>query len=223
MKNKSIYIVLVLSLLMFLSVTFIFTEANGFLLDQKLSLWVEKWSYVGVVKGMSALSLLGSSEIILLLTAGITFIFVIKRDWYHTIFFLIVSVGGVFLNFVLKMVFQRERPGGEVSYIEVFNFSLEIPSYSFPSGHTMRSAILLLFLLYLALHFIRSNTLKVWVSIINILLIIGVALSRLFLEAHYFSDTLAAVSISLAWFCIVYMAMQRISKKEETNTFYDLA
>ncbi|WP_161784648.1 hypothetical protein [Halalkalibacter okhensis] len=41
------------------------------------------------------------------------------------------------MNFGLKLLYQRERPGVERE-IEVFGNSLDLISYSFPSGHTMR-------------------------------------------------------------------------------------
>src|SRR5690625_4641990 len=178
MKNKAVYIIMIIFLLIFLSVTFIFTEAKGFLFDLTVIKWVDDISTVAMTKSMDIISIIGSSEIILLITLGITILFVIKKDWYHTIFFLLVSVGGVFLNFILKILFQRERPGGDVSYIEVFNFSLEIPSYSFPSGHTMRSTILLLFLIYISYRLIKNTFLKIISSVICVILMISVALSR---------------------------------------------
>src|SRR5699024_908186 len=129
--------------------------------------------------------------IFLLLSFLIAVIFLLKKDWFHTIFFLTVSVGGVILNFVLKFLFQRERPG-EMSHIEVFNYSFEIPSYSFPSGHMMRTTILLLFLIYVSHRFIKGSILQVSAYIFFVLIMVGVALSRLFLDAHFLSDILAA-------------------------------
>src|SRR5690625_2345998 len=125
MKKNSLYIITLIPLFAFLSVTFIFTEEKGFVYDQNTMQWIEEISKLFMVKTMEVISMIGSSEIILLITMAITVLFLIKKDWYHTIFFLSVSVGGVFLNFLLKVLFQRERPGGDISYIEVFNFSLE--------------------------------------------------------------------------------------------------
>src|SRR5690625_1757701 len=107
---------------------------------------------------MELVSMLGSSEVILLVTFVIAAIFMMRKNWSFMIFFMIVSVGGVFLNILLKLLFQRERPG-EMSNIEVFNYSLEIPSYSFPSGHTMRATILLVFFMYISARFIRNAAL----------------------------------------------------------------
>lgn len=220
MKNKSLYIIMIISLLVFLSIAFIFTEALGFNYDQQFIEWTSNLSNSAIHQMMKGISLIGSSEIILLITIIITGLFVIKKDWYHTLFFLIVSVGGVFLNFLLKMVFQKERPGGDISYIEVFNFSLEIPSYSFPSGHTMRSTILLLFLIYLSFRLIKNTTLKIIAFITCIVLMIGVALSRIFLDAHFLSDTIGALSISIVWFSLVYLMAKKYDPKQKTNAFY---
>lgn len=213
MKNKFLVTIMLLSLLTFLSVTFLFTSNNGFMYDETIANAISKLSSSTNLQVMEVISLFGSSEIILLLTGLITVIFLVQRNWSHIIFFLTVSVGGVALNFMLKVLFQRERPGGEVSHIEVFNFSLDIPSYSFPSGHTMRATILLLFFMYMIITFLHNSVTKITLFIISIVVMLGVALSRLFLEAHFFSDTIAAMSISVTWFSICLLIFKRYNKR----------
>src|SRR5699024_11275784 len=68
----------------------------------------------------------------------------------------------VFLNLALKLLIHRERPGDEAKYIDVFNYQLEMQSYSFPSGHTMRATIFFLFLIYLVYYF-GKRTLTKWI------------------------------------------------------------
>src|SRR5690625_5336732 len=119
---------------------------------------------------MELVSMLGSSEMILFVTFGIAAIFAIRKNWSFMIFFLIVSVGGVFLNLLLKLLFQRERPG-EMSNIEVFNYSLEIPSYSFLSGHMMRATIVLVFLMYIRARFFGNAALRFISSMICLVVI----------------------------------------------------
>src|SRR5690625_3202679 len=160
MKNKPLYLILLISILMFISVTFIFTAKHGYMYDQAIIDWIDRISSATLVKTMDLVSMLGSSEMILFVTFGIAAIFAIRKNWSFMIFFLIVSVGGVFLNLLLKLLFQRERPG-EMSNIEVFNYSLDIPSYSFPSGHTMRATILLVFLIYISSRFIRNSAVRI--------------------------------------------------------------
>lgn len=212
MKNKSIIFIMIVSLFVFLSVTFWLTANNGYVYDASVIEWTEKVSTSFIMKAMETVSIVGSSEVILLLTGVIAVIFLFKRNWIYLLFFLTVSVGGVALNFLLKILFQRERPGGEVSNIEVFNLSLEIPSYSFPSGHMMRVTILFLFLMYISYRFIRGTLLKWLAYMASTITMIGVALSRLFLEAHFLSDIIGAISISIVWFCFLLLLFKKFQK-----------
>lgn len=217
MKNMSLFLVMILFLFIFGAIAYL-TGTSGFPYDDVVIQWINKVSSTSLTKIMEVISMIGSSEAVLLLTFVITVIFLLKRDLFHTIFFLTVSVGGVVLNFVLKFLFQRERPG-EMSHIEVFNFSLDIPSYSFPSGHMMRVTILLLFLVYVSYRFMRQTGLKVLAYVVFTLILIGVALSRLFLDAHFLSDVLAAMSISIVWFCLCYVIFKRYEDKQQSLQF----
>lgn len=209
---------MILALIVFLSVTFGFTAKNGFSYDKAVGDWVSATSTKAIVKVMDIISLFGSSEVILIITFVIAALFAVKRNWIFTFFFLTVSVGGVVVNFVLKILFQRERPG-EMSYIEVFNYSFEIPSYSFPSGHTMRATILLLFLIYMSAHFIKGGLRKTISILACMIMMVGVALSRLFLDAHFLSDTLGAISISIVWFCMCLLFFRKYQAKK-TQVLY---
>ncbi|MFT4416397.1 phosphatase PAP2 family protein [Fredinandcohnia humi] len=134
---------------------------------------------------------------------------VYKKNWYNGIFYLTVTFSGIVINLLLKIMFMKERPG-ESHTIEFFNYSLNIPSYSFPSGHTMRAVILCCFILYLSYITIKNNNLKVMVYSIIVLLILGVAISRIMLGAHFLSDTIAAISISISWFCFLILLSSKL-------------
>lgn len=221
MKNQSLYITMFISLFLFIVLGIVVQTANGMIYDERIISWTQELSNSALDQTMSIFSLLGSSEVILVLTVLIGAIFLLKRNWYHFIFFAAVSVGGVVLNFALKMIFQRERPGGEISYIEVFAQTFEIPSYSFPSGHTMRSTILLLFILYLLLKYVRNRALKVGLSLVLFFLILMVAISRIFLEAHYLSDIIGGVTISVTWFLALYLWIRKYDPSNQQKLFLD--
>ncbi|GAA4075552.1 phosphatase PAP2 family protein [Amphibacillus indicireducens] len=209
MKNRAIICLITISLFIFLSVAFWLTPSNGYLYDYQVIAWIEGISTKVLKQIMLIISLIGSSEIILLATVVISVIFLIKRYWQLLHFFMIISIGGVALNFLLKILFQKERPGGIVSSIEVFSFSFDIPSYSFPSGHMMRVTLLFLFLIYLSYSFIDNIFLKWTVYLSSFLLMIGVALSRIFLDAHFMSDIIGAISISTTWFCLILLILKK--------------
>ncbi|ERN51539.1 phosphatase PAP2 family protein (plasmid) [Alkalihalophilus pseudofirmus] len=151
--------------------------------------------FLGFMKVMTEI---GSGESILLLTTLLLVLLWLKSESTLFWFFSFLSVGGVLLNLGLKLFYQRERPGEERE-IEVFGSSLDLISYSFPSGHTMRSVILLLFVIYITKSLTKRWIAKV-VIIISIFLIISIPLSRVVLDVHYTSDIVAAILISISWF-----------------------
>lgn len=212
MKNKAFVFTIGISLIVFILLTLL-TVTNNFLFDDLVNQWASGVSSPLLLGLMKLISMIGSSESILLITVIITAIFLIKKKWSHCLFFLTLSVGGVVLNFLLKMLIHRGRPGDVASNIDVFNISLEIPSYSFPSGHAMRSTILFLFLLFIIYRFIKNEALKLVLYSVCIVLALSVALSRIMLDFHFFSDVIAAISISIVWFCFCLLIFKPFEKR----------
>ncbi|MBM4763829.1 phosphatase PAP2 family protein [Bacillus sp. B15-48] len=153
---------------------------------------------------MEVVTKIGSGETILLLTVVIGGYLLYKKMWGFAILLFTVSFGGIALNFILKILFQRARPG-EMTVIEVFGQSLEIASYSFPSGHTMRSVLLFSFLFFLCARLLRNSIAMNTFSTLFIIMMGIVALSRVIIGAHFPSDILAAITISIFWFyfCLI--------------------
>ena len=104
---------------------------------------------------------------------------------------LAISAG---LNQILKRIVQRPRP----TQYRLIDES----GYSFPSGHSMVSAAVYGFLIYLIFKKVKNRTLK-W-SLITILttLIILIGISRIYLGVHYTSDVLAGFLISISYLVI---------------------
>src|SRR5690625_6988902 len=71
MKNKPLYLILLISILTFISVTYIFTAKHGYMYDQAIIDWIDRISSATLVKTMDLVSMLGSSEMILFVTFGI--------------------------------------------------------------------------------------------------------------------------------------------------------
>lgn len=201
-KNKSLLVIAGVFLFLFVVVALLTSGTQGFLIDENIAYWAEQNNTPNVQNVMKYASFIGSSEVILIVTVLIGLLFLIRRNWRHFFFFFTLSVGGVILNLASKMIIQRARPGDEVKYIEAFNLHLEIQSYSFPSGHTMRATILLLFLMYLAFYFLTNNTWKLVSYVVCIVLLLTIAMSRIILEAHFATDIVGAILFSIAWFFV---------------------
>lgn len=167
--------------------------------DQAIISWFTDNTSATIMTIMQTVSKIGSSEIILILTFVIGIYFLVKKMWRHSIFVVFLMFGGIVFNFILKVLFQRERPG-EMSVIEAFGYSLEIPSYSFPSGHTMRSMMLFAFLIYMCVLLFKNSRIKLLCVVLLSIMIACVAVSRIVVGAHFPSDVIAAGTVSIAWF-----------------------
>ncbi len=80
------------------------------------------------------------------------------------------------------------------------------------SGHTINATLLYGIMAIFALHIIKRWRWQVFVVLFTILLVILVALSRIYLGYHYLSDTLAATAIGMAWLSLCFMAMTTLKQ-----------
>lgn len=214
-RKRTFIITAAVFFLLFLIVTLLTSGNSGFLIDETVGYWAEGITSSSALLFMEIISVLGSSELILIVTIVIGIVLLIKFQWRNLFFFFFVSVGGVFVNLFMKVLIRRARPGDEVSYIEVFNTQLELQSYSFPSGHTMRATILLLFLMYLTYLFAKTSWMKIISYIVYISLLLLIALSRVVLDAHFVTDVVGALFLGSGWFFLILYLFH----KEERASF----
>ena len=118
--------------------------------------------------------------------------------------------GGMLINTLLKLAFNRDRP--------VFDDPLlTLSSASFPSGHTAGAT---LFYGFLAAYMVWSTREK-WRHAIVVtgctLMVALVGFSRIYLGAHYLSDVLAAVSMSMVWLVISLITVRGIAHRRAAS------
>lgn len=104
--------------------------------------------------------------------------------------FLVGILLALCINIAVKEIFQRDRPYAE------FMWATETDE-SFPSGHSLASAFMYSFAIYLIINSNFKKVLKIILSIISVLLIITVVISRMTLGVHYFTDVIAGMSLGL--------------------------
>ena len=148
---------------------------------------------------------LGSTEFIVgaCLVIFVLFIIIKKKE----IGFVIVGsvVISTIVNNVIKLIFRRERP--------LVRRLAEEKSFSFPSGHTMAAVTLYGILIFFVMRSKLNKTVKIAISIVLGLLPICVAVSRIYLGAHFASDVIgAAVTSSALLFIETYFAKKYYDK-----------
>ena len=94
------------------------------------------------------------------------------------------------VNNVIKLIFRRPRP-------EVRRLVVE-KSFSFPSGHTMAAVTLYGVLIFFVMRSKLNKGLRIAISMVLGLFPIGVAVSRIYLGAHFASDVIGAAITSTA-------------------------
>jgi undecaprenyl-diphosphatase len=159
-------------------------------LDLRVALWFVEHRTPLLTVLMQAVSALHGTVGILLM-AGVLAL------WLHTrgqrawlLRLLAVVPGGLLLNALVKLAVHRERP-------DVQHALAVLQSYSFPSGHTAGATLLYGFVAACGVLLPRRRAV-----LLALLMIPAVAVSRMYLGMHYFSDVLAALFEALAWLSI---------------------
>ena len=106
------------------------------------------------------------------------------------------------LNQIIKFTIQRQRPIGYRM--------IEMGGYSFPSGHAMISVAFYGILIYIINHLVKNKVLKSLLILLNILIIILIGISRVYLGVHYLSDVITGYSISLIYLLILTKKLKKI-------------
>ena len=131
-----------------------------------------------------------------------------SSEWGTWVLRVLLSVPlGMLLNVLLKSIFQRQRP--------VFDQPLlTLVTFSFPSGHTA-AATLFYGVLAAWLLAVLPRRWHAPVVVLAAVMVALVALSRVYLGAHYPSDVFAAMASSTAWLAIVSTGVSTWRKRQD--------
>lgn len=103
----------------------------------------------------------------------------------------LANISGVTLMQVLKMFFGRERPP--------LPWFATASGFSFPSGHTLMSAIFYGFIFFLLIRNHGDWRNRKWLIPGLGLLPVLIGISRVYLGVHYASDVLGGLALGIAW------------------------
>ncbi len=187
MNKKRICLISILSILFILLVVLILTN-KIVSFDNKVYSIVTSNMNDFLTKIYKIFTFLGSTKFIIGLCVVFLILFIIiKKNRYGYVITgcLVIST---LVNNIIKWIIRRPRP-------EVLRLVTE-KTFSFPSGHTMAAVSMYGLLIYLIN---KTNINKVYKIIIDIILVIIpilVAISRIYLGAHFASDVIGAALVS---------------------------
>jgi len=128
------------------------------------------------------------------------------RNRYLAYAWFAVILGCAILNSSTKYAFDRDRPPADIRDRAVLE-----ENKSYPSGHSMGSAIGYGMLAYALILPQRHRPRRITALLLTGGMILAVGFSRIYLRAHWFSDVVGGWTIGLCWlfFCLGWIEMRR--------------
>ena len=168
-------------------------------IDAFLSEWFRSHRTQNFTEAMQTVSAFASTPAVIALSTIAACFLLWKRLWYRLLALIVVVAGGMFLNVLLKHLLGRERPGWA---------DAALSDSGFPSGHTMMATIIYGFLATYLILGTHSWPARFLIAIMTISLVFLIALSRIYLGAHYLSDVLGAMAAGTAWLALCLTATE---------------
>ncbi|MBS3172324.1 phosphatase PAP2 family protein [Candidatus Woesearchaeota archaeon] len=193
---------------------YIFTKMLEGVIYQESILKVDKWFNETMVTLQSPwltklaffITSFGSGiPIIVIVTITIGILFLRKR-WRFALLSLAAILSTTLLQIVIKNLVNRVRPSDSLEVITPGMFSP-----SFPSGHAITAIVYLSLLVYSYKDDIKHTATKHILITATSIFFISVGLTRVYLNAHWFSDVIAGMALGLFWFMSVVLVERSIT------------
>jgi undecaprenyl-diphosphatase len=167
-------------------------RAPGNLADPIGPKWVEEM--------MRDFTAMGSTGVLTLMVLAIAGFLAMTRKGHAALFVLASVGGGVLISQTMKWAYARPRP-------DLVPHGAEVFTASFPSGHSMMSAVVYLTLGALLARTQADRAVKVYILAIAVLLTALVGVSRVYLGVHWPTDVLAGWALGGLWALICLLVM----------------
>ncbi len=162
-------------------------------LDEKILLWIHKhFSSKTADKIMIIVTQFGGPLGVFCIGSFLMFWLAQRGGYQQAGLAMLTIIGSIILNFLLKLIFVRNRP-------DLWSHIVTENTFSFPSGHAMASMTLALVSVWV---FWYSPWRDILIGLSTAYLLI-IGFSRLYLGVHYPSDVIMGWTVSLLWMTII--------------------
>ena len=202
-KKRSIHTLLLLNLLSLAFFLFLLYEvlSEGRLVD--LDTWISRHvphiqhqdltEWIVMITDMNGV--VGSAIISLLVSAYLLYV----KNRKALFFYWIAYLGGSVLFTAIKYSVERARP-----LLKIINEQ----GLSFPSGHSTMSMVMALSLYFIFISKCTSKRVQVFLLTMVIAWPCLIAFTRIYLNVHWLSDTLAGLSLGIFWVTLLILLSQ---------------
>jgi undecaprenyl-diphosphatase len=159
---------------------------------------------------------LGSTGVLIVVVLAVTGFLAMTRKGHAALFVLVSVVGGVLISQTMKWAYARPRP-------ELVPHGAEVFTASFPSGHSMMSAVAYLTLGALLARTQTTRAAKAYVLSVAVGLTVLVGASRVYLGVHWPTDVLAGWMLGGVWALVCWLVMVWLQERGQVEDEAELA
>ena len=149
----------------------------------------------GLTAAMRHVTALGDHRFLLIATPAVIALLVRAGHRVSALLFAGCVLGGFAVESVLKIVFGRARP-------DLWPALVTEKTYSFPSGHATMSTVFFGGLVAVVFHLRKSRLERAVALSAGVLAVLAVAVSRVYLGAHWATDVAGGMLIGLFWVAV---------------------
>ena len=190
------------------------TEADGRAFDQAVldamrpGALPDPWGPGWLEEAALDLTALGGIAVLALFALVVVGFLILQRKRLSALLLVLGLTGGVALSEGLKALFGRERPPQELQAVETLNAS-------FPSGHSLLSAVFYLSIGVMLTRAFPQRRFKAYVLGVAVVLTLIVGLTRVYLAAHWATDVLAGWSVGAAWAMALWLVAYAVQRRQQ--------
>lgn len=153
---------------------------------------------------------LGGTTVLTFVTLGLAGFLALSRRRATAVLVLAAVGGGTLLSNALKFLLDRPRP-------DIVSHAMTVYTQSFPSGHSMLSAVTWLTLGALLARAEPRRRVKTYVLSLAILTTLAVGVSRVYLGVHWPTDVLGGWSLGAAWALLCWAVARWLQQRGQVE------
>ena len=191
------------------------SEGETRAMDQAMLLWLRTpgdlndpigpgWLEV-MVRDFTGLGGVGILSLVVLATAGW---FLMRREVRTAGFVVLATTVGMTMSSLFKSLYERPRP-------DLVPHGTMVSTASFPSGHSMMSAVVWLTVALVIARSLDTLRLKVFVVTVAVFIVTLVGISRVYLGVHWPTDVIAGWSLGSAWALLCAVAASWLGRHRQ--------
>lgn len=168
-------------------------------IDTRVLLTIRQWHTPLLDRVMVVITNIGNPSVLLVASLLLAAFLLWRKQRAETVTLAIAAVGALGLNTVLKELFARSRP-------QLWQRTVDVNFYSFPSGHAMMSVVVFGIIGYLlATHLPRW---RIAIATGTVLLVCAIGFSRLYFGVHWPTDIVAGYSAGTVWLVACILSLE---------------